>query len=140
MGSCDGNLFSTNTKLLEVDMLSQYDRMVSVGHPPSTATFNPANRRSSLHTHHPCPKLSASSNNHGISSDLAHLSQIISSMASMTCAPLKPPMTPTQPCTSTSAPAILSPTQNTPSKLSQFLEYAKTTLNVENACVHEESL
>ncbi|KAF8494901.1 hypothetical protein F5888DRAFT_1616438 [Russula emetica] len=29
-----------------------YDGTVSVSHPPSTATFDPVNRRSSLHTHH----------------------------------------------------------------------------------------
>jgi hypothetical protein len=49
------------------------------------------------------------------------------------------PTTPTQPCTSISASTLLPP-RNTPSKLSQFLEFAETTLNVKNACVHEESL
>jgi hypothetical protein len=140
MGLCDGNLFFTNTKLLEVDMLLQYDGTVSVDHPLSTATFDPANCRSSLYTHYSHPKLSALSNNYGISSNLAHLSQIISSMMSMTHAPLKPPMTSTQPCTSISAPAILLSTQNTLSKLSQFLEYTKITLNVDNACMYEKSL
>ena len=37
-------------------------------------------------------------------------------------------------------PTAHSPTRNTLSKLSRFLEYAKTTLSVENACLHEESL
>jgi hypothetical protein len=49
------------------------------------------------------------------------------------------PTTPTQPCASISASTLLPP-RNTPSKLSQFLEFAETTLNVKNACVHEESL
>ena len=118
-------------------MSSQYDGTVSVGHPLSTATFDPVNRRLSLHTPHSKP--SASSDIPAVSGDLAHLSQIISSVVSMAhSAPSKPPTTPAQ-C-STSASPSLSPTRNTPSKLSRFLEYAETTLNVENACAHEESL
>src|SRR6267154_6748745 len=102
------------------------------------------NRKSSLptHHHHPAPASASapSSTIHGISSDLAHLLQIISSVASIAHTPLKPPTTPTHPCTSLSASTTCSPTRNTPSKLSQFLEYAETSLSIENACVHEEGL
>jgi hypothetical protein len=54
--------------------------------------------------------------------------------------PSKPPTTPTHHHASSSAFITHSPTQNTPSKLSRFLEYAETNLCVENACSHEESL
>jgi hypothetical protein len=118
--------------------------MVSVSHPPSTATFDPVNRKSSLHMrphHSELLSAPAPSNAHGIlGSDLAHLSQIISSVASMAHASSKPPTTPTDPCTSIPASTIPSPTQNTPSKLSRFLEYAEIHLSVKNARLHEESL
>jgi hypothetical protein len=120
----------------------QYDGTVSVSHPPSTATFDPVNHKSSLHIRHSEPV--SASNTQGISgSDLAHLSQIISNVASMARAPSKPPTratTPVHPCSSKPASNIPSPTRNTPSKLSRFLEYAETILSVENACLHEESL
>ena len=72
--------------------------------------------------------------------DLIHLSQIISNVASLARVSSKPPTTPTRPRTSSSASTIRSPTRNTPSKLSRFLEYAETTLGVENASAHEEGL
>jgi hypothetical protein len=72
MGLCHGNLSFTASKLLEIDVLLQYNGKVTIGHPPTTTTFDPTNRRSSLHTHHPShPKSSALS---GIPNDLAHLS------------------------------------------------------------------
>jgi len=126
--------------------LLQYDGIVSVSQPPSSSTFDPANRRASLHTHHSSRRpepVSASvlSNNPVVSSDLAHLSQIISSVASLTrSTPLNPPTTPTRRRASSSVSSIRSPTRNTPSKLTRFLEYAETNLSVENARLHEESL
>ena len=130
--------------LLETYTL-QYDRTVSINHPPSTTTFNPANCWSSLHTcnqsHHPEPvPTSAPSSVPGIPSDLAHLSQIISSVVSIAHTPSKPPTTPTHHCTPPSASSVHSPTCNTPSKLSQFFEYAETNLSVKNVHLHEESL
>jgi hypothetical protein len=126
---CYGKLFFTNTKLLEIDALLQYDGTVSVGHPPSTATFDPVNRRSSLHTRHRHPELASasasSSNIPGIPSDLAHLSQIITSMVSMTHTPLRPPTTPTHCRTSSSASSIRSLTHNTPSKFPNSLNMRK---------------
>lgn len=98
------------------------------------------NRKSSLPTRHHSTSASASSNVQGIlSGDLAHLSHIISSVASIAHAPSQPPRTPTRPRKSSSA-SIPSPTRNTPSKLSRFLEYAETHLRVENARLHEEDL
>jgi hypothetical protein len=52
----------------------------------------------------------------------------------------KPPTTPVDSSTSAPVSVIHSPTWNTPSKLTRFLEYAETTLNVKNARLHEESL
>jgi hypothetical protein len=126
----------------------QYDGSVSVSHPPSTATFDPVNRRSSLRTRLQVPRpshldsasTSALSQGTGASGDLAHISQIISSVVSMACIPSKPPTTPRRRRASSSASIICSPTRNTPSKLSRFLEYAETNLSVENARLHEESL
>jgi len=140
------NLFFSHINILKIDILLQYDRSVSVSHPPSTATFNPVNHRSSLHTrlqnpHHlKSTSTSASSQGTGISGDLAHILQIISSVVFMACIPSKPPTTPTHCCASLSASIICLPIQNTPSKLSQFLEYAEINLSVENTCLHEESL
>lgn len=55
--------------------------------------------------------------------------------------PSKPPTTPTRHCASLiTSTTIRSPTRNTPSKLSRFLEYAETNLSIENARLHEESL
>jgi hypothetical protein len=131
----------SNTKSSKIDTPLQYDGSVSVTHPPSTATFDPANRVSSLRTrHHHSKPVSTSALSHGVSGDLAHLSQIISSVVSMAHGSTRPPTTPT-PCVSTSASiSALSPIQNTPTKLSRFLEYAETNLSVENARLHEESL
>ena len=122
-------------------MLLQYDGSVSVGQPPSTAAFDPVNRASSLHIRHHRPEsVSTPAPSQGISSDLAHLSQILSSVASMARVPSKPPSTPTRRRASSSASIVHSPTLNTPSKLSRFLEYAETHLGVKNARLHEESL
>jgi hypothetical protein len=108
MGLCHSNLSFTASKRSEIDVLLQYDGKVTVDHSPTTATFDPANHSSSFHTHHlGRPKSFALS---GIPGNLAHLSQILSSVASMAHAPT----TPTQPCASTSA-STLSPPQNTPS-------------------------
>jgi hypothetical protein len=124
---------------LYIDSSLQYDGSVSVSHPPSTATFDPVNRKASLRTrNHPNPVSTPAS--HGLSGDLAHISQIISSVASIARVPSKPPSTPTRRRASSCASIIRSPTQNTPSKLSRFLEYAETNLGVENARSHEESL
>ena len=127
----------------------QYDGTVSVRDPPATVTFDPVNRKSSLPTHHhrrppasASASASASSNVQGISGDLAHLSQIISNVASLARIPSKPPTTPTRHRASSlsSASTIPSPARNTPSKLSRFLEYAETHLSVENARLHEDGL
>ncbi len=132
----------TNTNPLNADIFLQYDGMVSVSHPPPTATFDPINRKSSLYTHHCRPESTSTSALpiHGISGDLANLSHIISSVASITHTPSKPPTTPTHPHMSSSASSIHSPTWNTPSKLTWFLEYVETFLCIENACSYEESL
>ena len=143
MGLRYGNPSYTNTELREIDALLQYSGTVSVDYPPSTPTFDPENRRSSLHTRHHRPQSalgSTSSNIAGVSGDLAHLSQIISNVVSMARTPLKPPTTPTRRRTSSAASSVHSPTWNTPSKLSRFLKYAETNLGVENACLHEEGL
>jgi len=140
------NIFFSHINILKINVSLQYDGSVSVSHPSSTATFDLVNRRSSLHTclQIPCclesTSTSASSQGTGISGDLAHISQIISSMVSMACIPSKPPTTPTHCYASSSVSIICLPTWNTPSKLSQFLEYAEINLSVENAYLHEESL
>lgn len=138
MGTRHGNLSLYNTGLPEIDMLLQYDGTASVSCPPSTVTFDPINRKPSLATRHHLPVASATSNVHGISG--GDLAQIISNVASIARAPLIPPTTPTRPRTSSSASIIPSPTRNTPSKLTRFLEYAETHLSVENARLHEEGL
>src|SRR5712672_3393210 len=139
MGTCDGNVFA-NTKPLYTDLLLQYDGSVSVAHPPSTATFDPVNHKSSLCSQHHPNSASTPASSHGASRDLAHILQIISSVASMARVPSKPPSTPTRRHASSFVSVIHSPTRNTPSKLSRFLEYAETNLSVENARLYEESL
>jgi hypothetical protein len=142
MGSHNGNIF-TNTKCLKIDVLLQYDGTVSVSHPPPMVTFDPVNCKSSLHTQHHRSESVSTPASFGLStipSDLAHLSQIISSVASMAHIPSKPPTTPTRCRASSSASITRLPTRNTPSKLARFLEYAETNLSVENACLYEESL
>lgn len=54
--------------------------------------------------------------------------------------PSKLPSTPTRHRASSSVSSKHSPTRNTPSKLSRFLEYAEAHLGVENASSHEERL
>ena len=123
------------------DILLQYDGLATVNQPPSTVTFDRVNRRSSLHAHHPHSLLASSPAPYSVQgvsgNDLAHIiSSVVSSIA-MVHTPLKPPSTPPHP-----VPVITThlPTQHTPSKLLQFLEYAELHLNVKNACLHEESL
>jgi len=107
------NIFFSHINILKINVSLQYDRSVSVSHPPSTATFDLVNHRSSLHIclQNPCclesASTSASSQGTGISGDLAHILQIISSMVSMACIPSKPPTTPTCCCASLSASIIL---------------------------------
>lgn len=106
------------------------------------------NRKSSLRTRLQVPRpesastsaMPALSHSASVSGDLAHLSQIISSVVSMARIPSNPPTTPTRRRATSSVSIICSPTQNTPSKLSRFLEYAETNLSVKNARLHEESL
>jgi hypothetical protein len=96
-----------------------------------------------MHHHYHRPELastSASSNIPAISGDLAHLLQIILSVVSMAHTPSKPPTTPTCRHTSSSASSIPSPTCNTPSKLSQFLEYVETNLGIKNVRLRDETL
>ena len=131
---------STNTTLLKIDTLLQYDGKATVGYPPLTTTFDPANRRPSFHTHHRHPEPASAPVMSG--GDLAQImSTVVIPLISLrTGMPSKPPTTPTRPRTSSSASSIRSPTQNTPSKLSRFLEYAETYLGVENARSREEGL
>src|SRR6266566_6320404 len=120
MGSYYSNVSLISTKLLKIDTLLQYNETVSIGQPPSTTTFDLTNCRSSLYTCHYHFKLaftSASFNISDIPNDLMHLLQIISSVVSMTCAPLNPPTILTC-CKPSSNSFIHSPTCNTPSKLS----------------------
>ena len=132
---------STNAKQLEIDRSLQYNGSASVSQPPSTPMFDPVNRKPSLYTYHSkSGSTFVTSNIHGVSSDLAHILQIISNVASIARIPSKPPTTPTRPRTSSSASIIYLPTRNTPSKLSRFLEYAETNLGVENTHSHEEGL
>ena len=139
IGLCYGNL-STNTTLLKIDTLFQYDGKVTVGYPSLTATFDPANCRPSFYTHHCCPEPASAPVMSG--GDLAQImSTVVIPLVSLHMGmPSKPPTTPTCHYTSTSASSIHSPTQNTPSKLSCFFEYVKTYLGIENAHLREESL
>jgi hypothetical protein len=119
----------------------QYNGLATVNQPPSTATFDCVNHRSSLHPHHPHSLLASSPAPYSVQgvsgSDLAHIiSSVVSSIA-MVHTPLKPPSTPPHPMPVVTTPL---PTQHTPSKLLRFLEYAKLHLNIKNACLHEESL
>jgi len=127
MGSRHGLSF-TNIKLVETNVLLQYDGFATVNHPPSTQTFDHVNHKPSLHRHHSESAFTpAPSNVHGMSGgDLAHISQIISSMVSMAHGAPIPCITPTH---SHSPMSASTPTWNTLLKLSHFLEYAKTHLN-----------
>jgi hypothetical protein len=104
-------------------------------------TFDPMNRKSSLHTHHHrSNSASTPAPPQVISGDLGYISQIISSVASLAHAPSKPPSTPTRRRGSSSASSKHSPNKNTPSQLKRFLEYAEAHLGVEGACSYEQSL
>jgi hypothetical protein len=136
-------MFLTNIRLLELTFyFSTMGQHLLVIHRLSTTTFDLVNRKSSLFIQIIVLFLLwHSSNVYGISDDLAHLSHIISSVASITHTPSKPLTTPTHPHhTSLSTFTLLSPTWNMPSKLTQFLEYAEMHLIVENACLHEDTL
>ena len=75
---------STNAKQLEIDRSLQYNGSASVSQPPSTPMFDSVNRKPSLYTHHSkSGSTFVTSNIHGVSSDLAHILQIISSVASI---------------------------------------------------------
>ena len=100
-------------------------------------TFDSINHRSSLCAPHHHPKTASALSNIG---DLTHISQIISNVVSMACPHSKAPVTPSHPHTASSTSSTHSPTYNTPSKLSQFLMYVSTSLNVDNACLHKNSL
>ncbi len=99
------------------------------------------NCRSSLRAHHPHSLLASSLAPYSVQgvsgNNLAHIISSVVSSIVMVHTPLKPPSTPPHP-----VPVITThlPTQHTPSKLLQFLEYAELHLNVKNACLHEESL
>jgi len=73
-------------------------------------------------------------------SALAHISQILSSVVSMTQGPLKQPTMPAPPQECNTLPTVLSLITNTPSKLPWFLKYAETKLGVQDAIFHEHSV
>ncbi|THU79406.1 hypothetical protein K435DRAFT_875502 [Dendrothele bispora CBS 962.96] len=109
------------------------DNKATVQTPPNMLTFDPANRRSSLRSSHRHSSSSMSSDaSANCTSDIGHLSNIISLLA---------------PCRESETPAPAAPAassllehQNTPSKLLRFLSYAKNKLGITNAPAYERSL
>jgi hypothetical protein len=105
--------------------------------------FDPANRRSLIMSHcHADSTSSSSPTNASGDSALAHISQILSSVATIAQAPstarLPTTLTQAQDMSASSMP-LLSIT-NSPSKLPRFLNYAETHLGITNACMHEQAL
>jgi hypothetical protein len=108
-----------------------------VNSPPQSQTFDPVNRRSSIHPGRHSVSASIPSRIHSSldESALSSISQILSSFASIAQTQSSHQL-PTTPPSST-AP---SPVTNTPSKLHRFLEYAETHLGIPNAQLYEQCL
>ena len=141
MGSCYGKP-STNTTLLKIDALLQYNRKVTVSYPLLIVTFDPANCMwPFFHTHY-CHTEPASAPIMFNKNLVQIMLTVIIPLVSLTGMgmPSKPPTTPTHSHTLSSVSSICSPTQNTPSKLSRFLKYVKTYLGVKNAHLYEKDL
>ncbi|THU91385.1 hypothetical protein K435DRAFT_841047 [Dendrothele bispora CBS 962.96] len=109
------------------------DNKATVQTPPNTLMFDPATRRSSLRSSkRRSSSLMSSDASSSRTSDIGHISNIISLLAG-------PRREPETPASAPAAPTLLEH-QNTPSKLPRFLSYAKDRLGIINAPAYERSL
>jgi len=109
--------------------IPQFDGEASIHAPPVSEAFDPVKRRAALH---PSRIASTSAQPASTTSELGHLSAIVSNILGLhqdrSAAPTTPPK---------KAPDPPSPAKPTPTKLARFLRYAQDNLGVNNATLYE---